>query len=196
MDPEVWGPSLWNWLHDMAKRWDNVPCTTDTEAMVDLFVALQYVLPCYTCREHYAAMVKQYIPHIMASTSLQMIVYNMHDQVNQRLHKTSPPLHTVLYGPMHPDAADDALCDALFFINQHYQHTDVAKKCTRHRAFIDAVGQVYKHMGYEAMADRMSMACAERSGKALVRRASGSGRRRRQTKSGGQRRRRRRTGRR
>lgn len=173
MDPEVWGPHVWNWLHDLASRWDSTP--SSTSSITDVLDKLQHVLPCYMCREHYAHMILHFKP-LIGTMPLQRIVYNMHDMVNRRLHKPPSPTYEQVvrqYKDNQRDQADNVLCDALFYIKEYYNDSDIDKKYTRHRAFIDAVGRVYTEMGYVHIGQRMEDACANRSGSKLIRRASG-----------------------
>lgn len=51
---KVWGPSLWNFLHLLALSYPDSPTSSDKARIREFLVALQKILPCTKCREHFA----------------------------------------------------------------------------------------------------------------------------------------------
>lgn len=54
--PATWGPSCWTFLHCIVMAYPLFPKEQDREAMKAYFHALKDVLPCYTCKEDFRAM--------------------------------------------------------------------------------------------------------------------------------------------
>ena len=53
MDPKVWGPHAWVFLHSITFVYPEKPSYHEQKKMYDFFNSLKYVLPCYSCRVHY-----------------------------------------------------------------------------------------------------------------------------------------------
>lgn len=84
MDPNVWGPPMWDLLFTLCFKCDAPMCS---ETLVGLLDALEVVLPCPDCR-------KSYIKHrqMMQSTSSRDLsiakwLWKIHDMVNAKLGK-------------------------------------------------------------------------------------------------------------
>lgn len=86
MDPNAWGPPLWDMLFTLAFRVppDGVP------RLVDLFVLLKRVIPCQHCRRSYNIYIEQVKPSSIRAhkaDSAAMWLWTIHDMVNQKLGK-------------------------------------------------------------------------------------------------------------
>ena len=84
MDPNVWGPPLWDLLFVIAFR------SSDTDKMVQLFGLMERVIPCQHCRRSYSVYMKQCrLSRIQADRpdSAAAWLWTMHDMVNQKLGK-------------------------------------------------------------------------------------------------------------
>ena len=53
MDPSVWGPHAWFFLHTVTFTYPKNPTELDKRHMYDFFTKLQYILPCEMCKQHY-----------------------------------------------------------------------------------------------------------------------------------------------
>lgn len=89
MDPNVWGPPMWDMLFTLCF---NAPKTPETVAdLQHLFVLLEKVLPCSHCRRSYTLYRKEVRPTsvIRASEpeSAAIWLWTIHDMVNQKLGK-------------------------------------------------------------------------------------------------------------
>lgn len=87
MDPNVWGPPLWDFLFCMCFKSPDT-CALD---MQHLFILLESVMPCSHCRRSYALYRKQIRPvaSIRADRpdSSARWLWTIHDMVNQKLGK-------------------------------------------------------------------------------------------------------------
>ena len=86
MDPNVWGPPLWDMLFTIAFH-----CPQCSSELQDLFVLLEKVIPCRECRKSYATYRRQVktTTVIRADTpnSAAMWLWTIHDMVNQKIGK-------------------------------------------------------------------------------------------------------------
>lgn len=53
MDPKVWGPHAWFFLHCITLVYPNNPTEEDKQNMKQYFTCLEKVLPCHKCRQNF-----------------------------------------------------------------------------------------------------------------------------------------------
>ena len=51
MDPELWGPKLWYFLHTISFEYEPTPNSKNEYAI--FFNSLKHIIPCNTCKKHY-----------------------------------------------------------------------------------------------------------------------------------------------
>lgn len=100
MDPNIWGPKLWNIIYDVGYMCEHyskgrpVPRVLET-AIGNLFESFQYLLPCIYCRQSY----KTYYQKNFHNTGPPIgpgalrWVYRLKDLVNKKLGKKSIPFY-------------------------------------------------------------------------------------------------------
>ena len=54
MEPNIWGPSAWTFLHTIALQYPELPTDDDKKQYYIFFNSLKDVLPCPNCRMHYS----------------------------------------------------------------------------------------------------------------------------------------------
>ena len=87
MDPMIWGPSSWKFLHFVTFGFPTNP-TENQRAQYSLFLDhLQYVLPCPTCRAHYQEFVANTPPDCTSKQSLVVWLWSLHNTVNTKNYK-------------------------------------------------------------------------------------------------------------
>jgi hypothetical protein len=55
MNPNIWGPHAWIFLHSITLTYPNHPKKEDRDNYKNFFINLGDILPCSVCREHYKA---------------------------------------------------------------------------------------------------------------------------------------------
>ena len=53
MNPKIWGPPGWIFLHSIAYGYPNDPTPDEKKAAINFFNSLGHMLPCKTCSELY-----------------------------------------------------------------------------------------------------------------------------------------------
>ena len=127
MDPKIWGPGLWKYIHSAAATSSSQQKRLDFEVMIK---ALAKTLPCEKCKAHFIKNLETFpIKNYMASNeSLFMWSYLMHDAVNASQNKTGDqrPTFEMVY-KNYFDVATDA--DAVDF-KQDYHDPICHDVCT------------------------------------------------------------------
>ncbi len=87
MDPNVWGPPLWDMLFTLAFKCDK-KCAIDMQHIAYL---LEKIMPCSHCRRSYILYKKQLKPTTVITpehpNSAALWLWSIHDMVNQKLGK-------------------------------------------------------------------------------------------------------------
>tara|TARA_Y100000389_G_scaffold38998_1_gene33386 strand:- start:3440 stop:4132 length:693 start_codon:yes stop_codon:yes gene_type:complete len=89
---DVWGPSLWHFLHIMSFNYKVNPTEEDKKNHKDFIYSLTNILPCKYCRENLKKNLKQ-LPLTQSDLknrdSFSRWVYNLHELINKMLNKKS-----------------------------------------------------------------------------------------------------------
>ena len=82
MDPKVWGPHAWLFIHSVALQYPDKPTANEKIKFGDFFNSLKYVLPCRKCRLHYTQHYKKSPPDLRDKKSLVQWSVDLHNNVN------------------------------------------------------------------------------------------------------------------
>ena len=53
MDPEIWGPHAWQFLHSITLSYPDNPTLEDKNNHAQFFNSLKDILPCQKCQDHF-----------------------------------------------------------------------------------------------------------------------------------------------
>uniref|UniRef100_A0A6C0KE92 thiol oxidase n=1 Tax=viral metagenome TaxID=1070528 RepID=A0A6C0KE92_9ZZZZ len=87
---KLWGSITWIFFHTISYRINNSYFLSHRLDILNIISKICGVLPCPYCREHankYLA--KNHFYHIRTKEQLISFLFNFHNNVNQRLHKTT-----------------------------------------------------------------------------------------------------------
>jgi len=89
MDPEIWGPPAWKFIHLLTLNYPNTPSFEDKYKYKEFIIALQRVLPCYTCSQHFEKKIKDtnFNDILKSRESLFEWFVDVHNDVNKRNNK-------------------------------------------------------------------------------------------------------------
>ena len=84
MEPEIWGPHAWQFLHSITLSYPDNPTLEDKNNHAQFFNSIQNILPCQKCKDHYtqnlqASPVEQ---HLDNKESLFRWLVDIHNRVN------------------------------------------------------------------------------------------------------------------
>ena len=84
MNPVIWGPSAWDFLHTITFNYPSRPTQSDMEQAILFFKSLGNMLPCVVCQEHYKENIKKFPIELAVISRERLIAWlvNIHNQVN------------------------------------------------------------------------------------------------------------------
>ena len=93
MDPEQWGPPLWNEMHTVTFEYPINPDQQDKYNIINYFRGIVHVLPCEKCRDHYQSELELYPVEnfVNSKEELSRWLIDLHNRVNARLGKPHFP---------------------------------------------------------------------------------------------------------
>ena len=84
MEPNIWGPGAWLFLHSITLNYPDNPTLEHKKIYSDFFNRLKDVLPCEICKKHYGKNIKD-SPINFSLNSKEAItkwLVNIHNKVN------------------------------------------------------------------------------------------------------------------
>jgi len=89
MNPEVWGPPAWTFLHSVTLAYPDNPTDIDKTNYENFFNALQPILPCAKCSKNYLRHLQEdpISNHLDRKKSLVNWLINVHNKVNKSNNK-------------------------------------------------------------------------------------------------------------
>ena len=94
MNPNVWGPHLWLFLHVMSLSYAKNrlrPTKKEKTHMFQFLYHLQFTLPCSSCRTNYAKYFERHPPRLNTRRELFEWLVDLHNAINR---KNNKPLFT------------------------------------------------------------------------------------------------------
>jgi hypothetical protein len=86
MDPVIWGPHAWIFLHSITYNYPDNPTTNEINNNYDFFTALQDILPCNKCRYHYKKNLEKFPLTSEVLSSKQNLIkwlFKIHNNINK-----------------------------------------------------------------------------------------------------------------
>ena len=89
MNPEVWGPPAWTFLHSVTLAYPDNPSDIDKSNYENFFNTLQPILPCAKCSQNYMRHLQEdpISNHLDNKNSLVNWLINVHNKVNKSNNK-------------------------------------------------------------------------------------------------------------
>ena len=84
MDPNIWGPHGWYFLHSITLAYPDNPTENDKTIYKNFFESLKDILPCDKCRVHFNQTLMTYPieNHLQNKESLFKWLVDVHNRVN------------------------------------------------------------------------------------------------------------------
>ena len=89
MNPEVWGPGAWTFLHSITMYYPDNPTNEQKINHRHFFENLQNILPCPTCAKHYSENLNKYSldEALESKDKLTKWLIDIHNEVNKKNNK-------------------------------------------------------------------------------------------------------------
>lgn len=84
---DVWGPSMWATMNNMAQGFPLKPIHKDLTNYNNFFKTIPSILPCTICKKHAQAYINNNPPNLVSRQTLVEWVFDFHNTVNRRLKK-------------------------------------------------------------------------------------------------------------
>ena len=75
MDPRIWGPHTWFFLHTLTFSYPDQPGEDDKRKMYTFFTNLADILPCSVCKIHYKENIEKYPINTFLNSRKDLIKY-------------------------------------------------------------------------------------------------------------------------
>lgn len=87
LDPRIWGPKAWFFLHSVALNYPKNPTDQDKQNYKQFFESIQYILPCPQCAKHYGENLQTNPIQLQSNIDLNKWLVEMHNIVNRHYYK-------------------------------------------------------------------------------------------------------------
>ena len=87
MNPDVWGPGLWLFIHTIAFNYSDDPSQKEMDDIKNFLIALEKVIPCPGCKAEYSKYIQETPPTLENKTDFVQWTIDLHNSVNERLGK-------------------------------------------------------------------------------------------------------------
>lgn len=86
MNPNIWGPPAWKYLHSVTLGYPECPSEEDKKRMYTFMTSVGPVLPCFKCRDNFEAHLEKYPldeKTLGSRSELVKWLINIHNDVNR-----------------------------------------------------------------------------------------------------------------
>lgn len=87
MEPKIWGPGAWTFLHSITFQYPEKPTDIDKQKYYTFFNSLKNVLPCPVCRDHYNKNFEILPIRLESRVELIEWLIDLHNEVNSMNNK-------------------------------------------------------------------------------------------------------------
>ena len=83
INPDVWGPHAWFFLHAIAEAYPDDPTEDEMEQYNLFFSSLKNILPCSVCRKHFQSIIEENPIQLQTKKKLRKWLIDIHNLVNE-----------------------------------------------------------------------------------------------------------------
>ena len=98
MDPNLWGPSAWYFLHSITYNYPEKPSSVEKKAAINFFKSLKHLLPCSVCKINYDKHFENHKIENNLNSKRELVhwLIDIHNKVNQDTGKPTMTYESVL----------------------------------------------------------------------------------------------------
>ena len=83
MNPKIWGPHAWVFLHTITLNFPENPTPEQKKYYKEFFESLIHIIPCDKCRYNYMRKIKEHPVKVETRMDLVQWLLNIHNDVNK-----------------------------------------------------------------------------------------------------------------
>jgi hypothetical protein len=83
MNPKIWGPHAWVFLHTITFNFPENPTPEQQKVYKEFFESLIHIIPCDKCRYNYIKKIKKYPVNVESRMKLVEWLLHIHNDVNK-----------------------------------------------------------------------------------------------------------------
>jgi len=87
MDPNKWGPHMWNLLHTITINYPANPTLIDIQNHQMFLESIKYIIPCEMCRKHHTITISKFPPKLDSRMEFIKWMIDLHNVVNKQNNK-------------------------------------------------------------------------------------------------------------
>ena len=89
MNPKIWGPAGWKFLHSITLHYPENPSLQDKQNYKKFFESLQFTIPCEKCKNHYQESLQKYSLDNALNNKEALFnwLVDIHNEVNKKNNK-------------------------------------------------------------------------------------------------------------
>ena len=87
MEPAIWGPQAWTFLHSITLGYPENPTDMEKQKYYSFFNSLKNIIPCPNCREHYEQNFENIPIRLDSREQLIEWLIDIHNSVNSMIGK-------------------------------------------------------------------------------------------------------------
>ena len=89
IDPKLWGPSLWTFLHYLSLSYPENPTPDEQEYLFNFLASMQKIIPCEKCRINFLKHLDSMDVEVLTTReNLVKWIFNIHNHVNSNTNKS------------------------------------------------------------------------------------------------------------
>ena len=96
MEPNIWGPSAWIFLHTVTLQYPEKPTDDDKKKYYVFFNSLKDILPCPNCKIHYSESITKKPIQLESRKELFEWLIDIHIPIFSTFHPSNNPFFTLL----------------------------------------------------------------------------------------------------
>lgn len=116
IDPKIWGPSSWNFMHYITIGYPERPNDEIKKNTYNFFMSLKYLLPCEKCRYNFNRHLEKYpLTNDILSSKDKLIdwLIQIHNEVNISTGKPAMARNQIMETFMNPIQYPNSICNII-----------------------------------------------------------------------------------
>lgn len=124
MNPNIWGPAAWIFLHSVTLNYPDYPDIQDRKIMYEFFHSVADILPCSTCKEDFTYYMRENPINFNLDSKFKLTKWlvDIHNKINVKNKKSTITMKEFekIYSQLYKHA-DKPYKTVIFYKKRYYQ---------------------------------------------------------------------------